>query len=123
MKKFLFSILILVCLLGLCACGQGEAQSSETSLTCGRYVDGVLSDVVLSADGRFEFAYRTFMSAYPSGTFEVKDGKVYATSDRVFSGSVYVFEIIDNETIRFCKDESAEIEVEDGAVYRLKPQE
>lgn len=123
MKKSLCVILVLACLLGLCACGQGEGQTTGTGLAYGRYVDGAQSEVFLEPDGKFEFWYNMYMSAYPSGTYEVRDGKVYVTSDRVFAGSVYVFEIVDEETLRFCKEESDEIDVEDGAVYKLEPQE
>ena len=79
--------------------------------------------MILKPGGKFEFCYNMMMSAYPSGTYEARDGKIYAASDQVFAGSVYVFEIVDEETLRFCKEESDEIDVVDGAVYKLEPQE
>lgn len=120
--------LVLACLLGLCACGRDEAQAAatppaETGPACGTYQDGVRSWMILKPGGKFEFCYNMVMSAYPSGTYEVRDGKIYAASDQVFAGSVYVFETVDEETLRFCKEESDEIDVEDGAVYKLEPLE
>lgn len=123
MKKVLLSIFVLVCLLILCACTRFGSQTDGTTLVCGRYMDGVLSFVDFNPDGQFEFAYKTYMSAYPSGVYEVKEGKIYATSDQVFPGDVYVFEIVDQETIQFCKEESNEIDVKSGTVYKLEAQE
>lgn len=132
MKKSLCVIFVLACLLGLCACGQPQptvpsaqpttTPPAEIDPACGAYMDGVRSGVILRPGGKFEFWYNMVMSAYPSGTYEVRDGKIYAASDQVFAGSVYVFEIVDEETLRFCKEESDEIGVEDGTVYKLDTQ-
>lgn len=121
MKKNLLSTLVLACLLGLCACGQGKTP--EASLSYGVYASGVGSTISLKPDQQFEFWDNLYMSAYPRGTYEVRDGKMYATAEQVSPGSLYVFEIVDQETIRFCKEVSDEVDVEDGLVYRLENRE
>ncbi|MBQ8803676.1 MAG: zf-HC2 domain-containing protein [Tyzzerella sp.] len=58
------------------------------------------------------FPQSVFSSVYPGGTFRIKDDKVVV---KRYSGKdTYIFEIVDDETIRFVQEGSSEIPLGDG---------
>ena len=75
-------------------------------------------------DNSFSFTYDPLLSYFPNGTFTVSDGKVRAvTDDGKFT---YLFEIVDNTTLRFVQNGSAqtitasgELAVHDGATFKF----
>ena len=76
-------------------------------------------------DSSFSFAYDLLLSYLPHGTYTVSDGKLRAaTEDGRF---VYIFEVVDDATIRFVQSGSSPtttvsggLAVSDGAEFKLK---
>lgn len=62
---------------------------------------------------RFTFTYDLLSSSENTGTIEIKNGKVIATTDN--QQDTYIFEIVDNDTLRFVQKGSSEVETRSGA--------
>ena len=63
----------------------------------------------------FVFMHTGYLSALIEGTYECEDEKVFAKSEE----GVYVFRIVDNDSISFIKGESSETPIEDGTIFKL----
>ena len=63
----------------------------------------------------FTFVHTSCSSYLPHGNFDCTNGRIIAENEK----DTYVFEILDDETIVFLKDESAETPVEDQTIFRL----
>lgn len=77
-------------------------------------------------DKTFILEYDLFSSVLISGIYEIKDGILSAKSD---NGNNYLFEVVDEDTLKFIQDGSAEIKliddksgipVSDGAEFEFK---
>lgn len=113
MKKSIVLICLLFCTLWLSGCGE-----TGYSLSDGIYRAQTNSLVYISFDleeQTFLFSHNSLMSYLPSGEMVCRDGKVYATDGE----DTYVFEIVDDETLSFLADESAETSLEEGMVFQL----
>ncbi len=97
----------------------------------GQYVaeveEGMLSRPQLSLweDKHFTFSYDMLSSYMPMGTYDIKNGKVIATTEG--GHETYTFQIKDEETLVFLAGESTKISmiegrvsVVDGAEFRWK---
>ena len=76
----------------------------------------------------FVFSYDVLSSYIPMGTYETVDGELVATDKE--KGSRYVFEVVDENTLKFIKEKSADVSlieenmgiaITDGALFERKP--
>lgn len=68
-----------------------------------------------SENKEFIFMHTGWSSYLPHGKFECKEGKVFATDNK----DVYVFSIIDDETLSFLQGESSETPLKNGTIFKL----
>ena len=128
-KKAVYSTLLTLLL--ICAFLSG-CVNGKSSISAGTYVmQGVSEDFLAPRitfdpeDSSFSFAYDLLLSYLPHGTFTVSDRKLRAaTEDGKF---VYVFEVVDDSTLRFVQSGSSlttmtsgDLAVNDGAEFKLK---
>lgn len=107
---------LLILTLTLCLSG---CSNIDNSLSNGRYVAEQSSLVHIEFDLKeqtFTFVHTSLLSYFPSGTFNCKDGKVFA----IHGEDTYVFKIVDHETILFLKSESAPTPLDEEMVFKLK---
>ena len=64
-------------------------------------------------DNTFSFTHDPLSSVIIGGTFEIKDGILSAKSD---NGNDYLFDVVDEDTLRFIQDGSAKIELKDDKI-------
>jgi len=127
MKRAIALTLLVACCLTICGCGGQQ----HYGLSDDRYVlveDGQPNefvDIVFEMDDEywFVFSYDGFSSYRPMGTFTIDDGTV--TCVTVDGEHTYIFEIVDNDTLRFVQEGSAElrtlenkIAAADGAIFK-----
>lgn len=114
-KAILCFIISAVLLISFCGCG----SQTVNGLSEGAYICKQDSESVLSPHIRFDFKDNSFtfyfdsLSSYLAiGNFEIEKGQVIAKTDD--GKYTYIFDIIDNNTIRFEENGSSEIKMTDG---------
>lgn len=114
--KLIVSITCIV--LAFAGCGKnvrilpGTYQMAAENITSDDAV--FLPSLILETDNTFAFSYDPLSSYYPYGTYEVKDGILTATTqDGLYQ---YVFEVIDENTLKFRQDGSAEVNLTDERI-------
>lgn len=116
MKKVILCFVIFAMLfISFCGCKTPPVLGiSQGIYTCKQESDSVFYPSIKFdlEDSSFVFSYDPLSSYLPMGNIEIKNGRVIAkTSDRKYT---YVFDIIDNDTIRFKEKSSSEIKMTDG---------
>lgn len=99
-----------------------SCSGSKFYLSDGEYVSTTSSLTYIRLDlqeHEFEFVYNPVLSYVPRGSFEVDNERLVATYTWHGGEEVYVFRIIDVETLEFVKDESSDISLEDGEVFKV----
>lgn len=94
---------------------------SDVVLSDGNYVSTTNSLTSIKLDSeknQFEFTYNPVLSYIPHGSFDVDGERLTATYTWQDYEEVYVFKIIDGETLEFVKDESTDIQLENGTVFK-----
>lgn len=92
--------------------------NENSNIKNGTYVagTGIVSRIDFDTTKQsFVFMHTAYLSTLIGGTYECEDGKIFATSEE----NVYVFRIVDNDSISFIKGESSETPLEDGTIFRL----
>lgn len=113
---------IIICALILSSLMLLNYANSEVPLSGGKYESTMSSLSYIKLDlqkNKFEFIYNSVLSYIPQGSFEVDGKRLVATYTWHGGEEVYVFRIIDDETLEFLKDESANIPLEDGNVFKI----
>ena len=109
MKKVIltFTALSVLCL-ALMGCSK-----TVTMVSSGTYKAEKTDDTIVAPSITFDLEDKTFIFNYDIlsstlvvGTVEIDDGKVTATTD---DGDTYIFEVPDNDTIKFVQDGSSEV--------------
>lgn len=94
-----------------------ELGKTEQSLPC----------LTLLDKENFVFSYDVLSSYIPMGTYEITDGELIATDKE--KGSRYVFEVVDENTLKFIQEKSADVSlteenagavITDGALFERK---
>lgn len=99
-----------------------SCSNSEVSLSDGEYLLTTSSLIYIKLNlqkNEFEFIYNPVLSYIPRGSFKVDGERLVATYTWHGGEEVYVFRIIDDETLEFVKDESADVPLEDGDVFEV----
>lgn len=128
MKRKLLVLCMITFLLNFVGCSnlgltQTEKQTNEVnSFTDSKriYVMETNEDAVIiptiqlnEEDNTFSFTHDPLSSVIIGGTYEIKDGILSAKSD---NGNDYLFEVVDEDTLRFIQDGSAKIELKDDKI-------
>lgn len=118
--------LLLVCA-SLSGCGNEKSPTPAGTYVMQGAAEAFLAPHITfdPEDSSFSFAYDLLLSYLPHGTYTVSDGKLRAaTEDGKF---VYIFEVVDDATIRFVQSGSSPtttvsggLAVSDGAEFKLK---
>lgn len=118
MKRVIALALLLACCLTVWSCGGQQ----HYGLSDDRYVlveDGrpnEFVDIVFEMDDeyRFVFSYDGFSSYRPTGIFTIDEGKVTCVTDD--GKYTFIFEIVDNDTLRFVQDGSSELKTMENGI-------
>lgn len=113
-KKGLLLICILLCMMMATACGSADEKELTTgNYTLGGFQEDVIGEdptlVIVAEDKTFSFMYDVDASEWPSGAYEIDGDKAICTTDD--GKNTYIFEIVDEETLTFVKDESSEVKI------------
>ena len=110
MKKIIMVALCLINILVFTSC------KGNYNIESGVYAAGILSRIEFdTTEQSFVFMHTGYLSTLIDGTYECEDEKVFAKSEE----DVYVFRIVDNDSISFIKVESSETPIEDGTIFKL----
>lgn len=122
MKTVKYIIIIIISALILSSVILSRSSDSEVILSDGKYESTTSSLNYIKLElqkNEFEFIYNSVLSYIPRGSFKVDNERLVATYTWHGGEEVYVFRIIDDETLEFVKDESADIPLEDGCVFKV----
>ncbi len=136
MRKWSIILFVLITCLFCSSCGstQSDEREPETEVTKiylmeTEEVDGRFAPYLQlnTATKSFFFSYSILSSYLPHGQYDIADGILTAkTEDRKY---IYVFDVVDENTLKFITDSSSEVEpidekidvrIEDGACFIQK---
>ena len=112
MKKVLSIVFVLVMVLAFAGCKENYNIESGVYVADTLNVSSIEFD---TTEQSFVFMHTGYLSTLIEGTYECEGEKVFAKSEE----DVYVFRIVDNNSISFIKSASSETPIEDGTIFKL----
>ena len=112
MKKIIMVVLCLINILVFTSCKGNDKIESGVYVADTLNVSRIEFD---TTEQSFVFMHTGYLSTLIEGTYACEDEKVFAKSEE----DVYVFRIVDNDSISFIKGESSETPIEDGTIFKL----